>query len=125
MIRARCAMQSNRRRVMGAKSALGWGALGFLCVHLILDIGVVARHHDLHDPEFAQRLELLRTRLDEEPDRPLMLLIGSSRTVGSFRPEVLPPLETASGERPLVFNFSHLGVGPAMNLLEMRRLLRN
>jgi hypothetical protein len=117
-------MPYSRRRAAGAKAALAWGALGFFCAQLALDIAVVARHPELHDPEFGTRLALLRERLAEDPGRPPLLFLGSSRTVGSFLPEKLPPLRAASGERPLVFNFSHLGAGPGMNLLETRRLLR-
>jgi hypothetical protein len=118
-------MSYHRRRITGARTALAWGVFGFCCVQLALDVGVVARHPELQDPEYGARLALLRERLAESPDRPLLLLLGSSRTVGSFVPEKLPPLRAASGEPPLVFNFSHLGAGPGMNLLEMRRLLRN
>jgi hypothetical protein len=110
---------------MKARAALLWGVIGFFCVQAALDIAVVARHPELDDQEFAQRLEMLRQRQAEEPGRPLLLLLGSSRTVGSFLPEKLPPLRTATGERALPFNFSHLGAGPGMNGLELHRLLRN
>lgn len=118
-------MPYSRRRVTGARAALGWCALGFAFVQLTLDAGVVARHPELQDPEFAARLALLRRRVAEAPNRPVLLLLGSSRTVGSFVPEKLPPVRSASGEPALVFNFSHLGAGPGMNLVELRRLLRN
>ncbi len=117
-------MTSNRRRMKGARAALVCCLLGFAAIQLVLDVVVVARHPELQDAEFGARLALLRQRQAEEPGRPLLLFLGSSRTVGSFVPEKLPPLKDASQEQPLVFNFSHLGAGPGMNLLEMQRLLR-
>jgi hypothetical protein len=118
-------MSLPRRRVAKSRAALAWALLGFVGIQLALDVVVVARHPEVYDQEFGRRLALLRQRQAEEPGRPLMLLVGSSRTVMSFLPEKLPPLRTTSGEQALPFNFSHLGAGPAMNLLEVRRLLRN
>jgi Protein of unknown function (DUF1574) len=118
-------MSYHRRRNTKARLALFWAVLGFFGVQVALDVGVVARHPELDDPEFGRRLTMLRERMAEAPGRPLMLLLGSSRTEMNFQPELLPPLRTTSGEQPLVFNFSHLGAGPGMNLLELRRLLRN
>jgi hypothetical protein len=118
-------MKAGRRHVLGARATLGWGALAFLGFQMILNVAVVEQRIELQDLEFAQRLKMLRARIAENPHRPLLLMLGSSRTVASFMPEKLPPLQTASGEQPLVFNFSHLGAGPGMNLLELHRLLRN
>ena len=118
-------MLYSRRRVVGAKAVIGWTLLLFTGVQLALDVFVVPNHPELRDPEYGARLATLRERIAEEPNRPLCLMLGSSRVVGSFVPEKLPPVVAASGERPLVFNFSHLGAGPGMNLLEARRLLRD
>jgi hypothetical protein len=77
----------------------------------------------LYDPEYGSRLALLRDRHREARSRPLLLVIGSSRLLRSFRPELLPPLRTAGGERPLPFNFAHGGAGPVFNLMNLYRLL--
>jgi hypothetical protein len=114
---------AQNRRLPAAWAALAWAALAFVCVQAALDI-VVAQHPDIDDPEFYRRLELLQARRAEAPGRPLMLFLGSSRTETGFLPEKLPPLRTAAGDQPLVFNCSHLGAGPGMNLLMLRRLLR-
>src|SRR4051812_40711862 len=100
-------------------------AVAFVAVQFVLNVVVDGWHPGLYDSEYAVRLRTLRARVAEAPGRPLLLLVGSSRTEMNFLPEVLPPLHTASGETPLVFNFSHLGAGPVMNLLEVRRLLRD
>ena len=55
---------------------------------------------------------LLQARLTETPERPLLLMMGSSRTVMCFRPENLAELHTSAGAQVLPFNFSHLAAGP-------------
>jgi hypothetical protein len=107
-----------------ARAALVWGALAFVAIQLLLDVTVVARNPEIHDPEFAVRLKALRARLAEDPGRPLLMMVGSSRTQLAFMPERLPPLRTATGEQVLPFNFSHFMAGPVMNLQEVQRLLR-
>jgi hypothetical protein len=113
---------AHSRRLSAARASLAWAALAFVCVQAALDI-LVAQHPEIDDPEFYRRLELLQTRRAEQPDRPLMLFLGSSRIETGILPEKLPPLRTAAGEQPLVFNCSHLGAGPGMNLLMLRRVL--
>jgi hypothetical protein len=66
---------------------------------------------------------MLKERVAENPDRPLLLVVGSSRIGEGFEPELLPVLQNAWGERALPFNFSHLAAGPIMNLVNVRRVL--
>jgi hypothetical protein len=78
----------------------------------------------LYDPEAILRFRDLRKLHRDEPDRPMLLLFGSSRTTMSFRPEVLGKLGTGSGPEPLVYNFSHLGGTPAFSAMTLQRLLK-
>jgi hypothetical protein len=78
----------------------------------------------MYDPEYDARLSRLRARLAEQPDRPLLLMLGSSRTVMCFRPEILSLLRTDSGQPVLPFNFSHYGGNQAIQLMKLHRLLR-
>lgn len=107
-----------------ARARLGWLLLFIVvlhcAVHVILEVGQA----EAYDPEYQRRLSLLQERLAEDPDRPLLLVVGSSRIATAFRPETLPELWTADGELPLAFNFSHTGAGPLLNLMEVDRLLR-
>jgi hypothetical protein len=114
---------SGHRRIAGKKADVLWCLIGFLCAQLIMDVVVDRWHPELYDEEYGARLGMLKARLRETPGRPLMLAVGSSRLGLGFQPELLPPLQTPSGQRPLVFNFSHLAAGPVMNLMDMRRLL--
>ena len=77
------------------------------------------------DREYAVRRELLNQRIAENPDRPVLAVIGSSRIGTAFYPSVLPPIRDAGGREVLPFNYSHHGSGPRLNLLQMHRLLRD
>lgn len=93
---------------------------------LVIAVGATAavERHRLGaiDGEYAQRRELLRARQAEAPDRPLVLVAGSSRIVMGFAPEQFPPPTDADGRPVLVFNFSHYGAGPILTGVSLRRL---
>ncbi len=100
-----------------------WFGVFFVAAILVLD---VAKDHWplLYDTEYAVRLDLLRQRLAEAPERPLLLFVGSSRVGQGFHPEAMPEVRTADGQPVLAFTFSHLAGGPTMSLVQTRRLLR-
>jgi hypothetical protein len=104
--------------------ALLAGAIVFVAVQLLFTVVVDVWHPEVYDEEFGVRMGLLHARQTETPDRPLLLLMGSSRTVMNFRPELLPEMRTTTGTAVLPFNFSHLGAGPTMTLMEYHRLRR-
>jgi hypothetical protein len=110
-------------RRLNAKTTIAWGALFYLLSQLALNVYVDGWHPEQYDAEFAARLALLEARIAENPDAPLLLLVGSSRMTMNYLPEQLPPLYASDGRRALPFNFAHMGAGPGMNLLEVRRLL--
>lgn len=119
------AKQSPRRlQQPRARAALIWGLLFVVVLHLGLNISLDAWVPEIYDFEFENHITELRRRVQESPDRPVLVLIGSSRTMTSFRPEILTPLSSPTGAAPIVFNFSHFGAGPIMNLVETHRLLR-
>src|SRR5213075_1820404 len=78
---------------------------------------------DLRDPEFGHKLARLHARLEEQPGRPLVLVLGSSRTGVGLRPEVLHRFALPGGQPPIVFNFGLTASGPVMELLCLHRLL--
>ncbi len=77
----------------------------------------------MRDPEYGYRLTRLRAQQAATPDRPLFLILGSSRTLSGICPPALPPWPERAGVEPRVFNFSVLGAGPVRELLLLRRLL--
>jgi hypothetical protein len=98
---------------------LAWFAIGQLTLTVFLDV----RHPEVFDPEFSDHLAVLRRLPPDDPTRPLLLVLGSSRITTDFRPESLPPL-SAGGGQVIPFNLSHSGGGPLLNLLEMDRAFR-
>jgi hypothetical protein len=109
----------------GSNRCALWCALIVLGLSILATNGLVeGGRADLRDPEYARRIDLLRTRLQESIGRPLLLALGTSRCGEGFRPEVLPTLADRIGRSPLVFNFSHAGAGPVLEQLLLRRLLR-
>lgn len=118
------ARPSRRARLNSQTRACLLWMLGFFALaHIGMLIATQGDWPNLRDPEFGYKLSLLRKQREAEPDRPLLVLLGSSRTGQGMRPGVLPPLQTADGRTPFVFNFSQVGSGPLAELVTLCRLL--
>jgi hypothetical protein len=77
----------------------------------------------VRDPEYGRRSVQLHARLRENPGRPLVLVVGSSRTAMGVRPaewEAIRPNNPAHPD-PMIFNMAILGSGPMMELMALRR----
>lgn len=103
--------------------ALIWAFAGFLLLQGLLGLAI-EREPALRDPEFAEKLSRLRKQLAAEPERPLMLILGSSRSSCGLHPAdmVLPP--GAHSPPPLVFNFALTACGPIQQVELIERLRR-
>jgi hypothetical protein len=110
------------RTAVQSRKSLVAGLLFFIAAQALFNIVADTQHPGLYDPEYGIRLALLRARLAETPDHPLLVMIGSSRTAMCFKPELLAEMRTSDGTPMLPFNFCHLAAGPVMNVLEYRRL---
>jgi hypothetical protein len=99
------------------RSALWATVVLFVGVQLALAAFLTRVHPEMRDPEYGSLLNTLRARRAESPGRPLVLILGSSRSANLFRPS--PP----AGTEPLVFNFGTLWTGPVRELQMLRRLL--
>lgn len=111
-----------RLRARG-RAALAWGLAGFACVQIALALAVESWRPELRDPEYGHKLASLKKELADEPGRPLVVALGSSRLAMGLRPHDLPPCGPAGGPEPLVFNFALMGGGPTLDLLSLHRLL--
>ncbi|HEY7427454.1 MAG TPA: hypothetical protein VH682_24685 [Gemmataceae bacterium] len=111
------------RATARAKSALLWGVLVFLASQGVLAYTMNRVHPEIREPEYGHRLLRLREQKAAAPDRPLLLIVGSSRTLTGICPPSLPPWPAEAGPEPRVFNFSLLGSGPVRELMTLRRLL--
>jgi hypothetical protein len=102
--------------------------IGFAVAFLALSIGswlaIDYGWPQVRDPEYSRRVTRLRARMAEHPKRPVVVVIGSSRTAMGLRPgaweEARPEGDDSS---PLLFNMSLVGSGPVMELLCLRRMI--
>ena len=107
-----------------ARSALVWGIVALAVGHVAF-VGLAdCFAPEVYDPQYAARLARLRVARAEHPERPLLVLFGSSRTCQLFRPEQMAPLEAPDGRTVLPFNFSRTGGGPIYCRLAYGRLRR-
>lgn len=105
------------------RTTLAWGLLFYLSFQVVLLLITAYRLPELRDLEYASKLRRLRQRLAEEPGRPLIVILGSSRAGYGIRPEVVRDWRTLDGGSPIVFNFGMTGSGPILELLCLHRLL--
>ena len=78
---------------------------------------------DLRDPEYGRRIIQLRARITENPERPLVLVVGSSRTAMGVSPgewEKVRPNRAGTSD-PILFNLSLIGGGPILELITLLR----
>ena len=125
MTSERISSSRRRRLIAQTRACVLWGLGIFLTANLGMWIATQTFMPHLRDPEFGYKLNLLKRRMAAEPDRPLLVLLGSSRTGQGLRPGVMPDISTPDGRTPLVFNFSQVGSGPLSELVALRRLLRD
>ena len=105
-----------------ARATLICGLLAFIGLQLGLPMIAGSDNTAIRDPLFEIKLTKLRERLKEHPQRPLILVMGSSRPAAGIRPDLWQRLAT-SDRTPMVFNFAMAGVGPRQQLIYFRRIL--
>ncbi len=113
---------NKRQRNARARTMLSWGLLVFFGMAGAFTIVAGSISTELRDPEYNAKLSKLRERVTENPDRPLIVILGSSRSAAGMRPDVwqnLSPQEPS----PIVFNFAITGAGPRQHLIVLRRIL--
>lgn len=105
----------------GRRAAL-WGLLFFVCGQAALSVYLNGRRPELRDPAFGLRLQTLQKRLRENPGAPLVLVLGSSRTLNGLAPAHMSVDVDSGGPAPLVYNFAFAGAGSVRELMIYRRL---
>ena len=110
-----------RRR---ARGTLAWFAIAALVLNFAAFLVIDASGSNLRDPEYGRRLVSLKQRVTENPGRPLVLAIGSSRMSMGVRPAAWEEVRPNQRGRPdpLIFNLSLVGSGPLMELMCLRRI---
>jgi len=117
-------MSTARPPARRARAALLWGLVAFAAFQAGLVVALERWFPGLRDEEYARKLGRLRQRLAEAPERPLVLFMGTSRTLNGVIPSALGEGAPASGPAPLAFNFGHTAAGALKQQLLLLRLLR-
>lgn len=115
--------RKKQRWAAHARACFLWGLAFIVVAHVGMLIATQSIWPHLRDPEFGYMLSALLRQRAKEPDRPLLVLLGSSRTGRGVRPGVMPELRAVDGRSPLVFNFSHIASGSLAELVTLHRLL--
>jgi hypothetical protein len=106
-----------------ARAALRWSALFFAGWQVILTVWLECCLTGPQDGEHSTRLACLHARLEETPDRSLMLMVGSSRTMNGIQAERLGQSLRWRGRPVTAFNFGIPWAGPIRQLYYLRQLL--
>ena len=115
-----------RRRSSCWRSVLVWG----LACLVVGQASVIAflewRCPEFLDPKYGCRLLALRALREEQENRTLLLVLGSSRAEQGFRASLLARIgQTPASPIPLFYNLARGGSSPLLYLLTLRRLLGN
>ncbi len=95
----------------------------FVLFQLLIDWVVQRQRIELRDPEYGFKLPALKRGLGLYPDRPLLLILGSSRTEIGLIPSELHLVSPDGDKEPFVFNMAISGSGPILQLLCLKRIL--
>lgn len=110
-----------RRFIQQGRAYLLWGVAGFVGVQLVLGLLIDQAWPGVRDRVYADHLRQIRNLQAEQPDAPLVLALGSSRTMMGLQATRLRL--TVDGQPGLVYNCARPGCGPMFQLLTMQRLL--
>lgn len=110
-------LESARR----GRIAIACALTAYVALQLATNFAADFVYPGIRDPEYGRKLALLKAQLALFPERPLMLLLGSSRTAYGIRPECL--FDASAEQTPLIYNFGILGGGPLYELMYFQRLL--
>jgi hypothetical protein len=109
--------QSRRR---GARAAVLWAVAVAVLTNVALAVAVETVLPKLRDPEYGYRITPLHAHQQAHPDRPLVLMLGTSRVQNSIDPTAMGfPDQPGS---PLVFNFGQSAASPLRQWLLLQKL---
>jgi hypothetical protein len=117
----------SRRLQRGARTILIWGLLWYLLLHpvplLILHCTTEYPWQPIDVAIEARKWPRLRQLVDEAPERPLVVMLGSSRACWAFRAGDLDGMPDSDGQPLRVYNLGVAGTGPIYELFCLRDLL--
>jgi len=80
-------------------------------------------YHVYGDPEYSRKARALLAQRSRYPDRPLVVVLGSSRVAYGVDPQVWEAAGDSIGRRPMMLNMAMVGSGPIMQRLALQRIL--
>lgn len=112
-----------RRMQHSARSLLWWIPFWYAVAHVALLCWMDARWQPNRIRVEHDKWEQLQQRIAEAPDRPLVLMLGSSRTDWAFQAGRLSGLPGPQGKPLLAYNFGVPTTGPMHEALYLNDLL--
>jgi len=117
------ALARPRRMNQGARAVLLWGLLFYVLIQLAVFVVMDRWHPMLFDHVWFCKWGHFREWVAREADRPLVVMLGSSRTDDAFQARVLDG-RPGPGGRPLrAYNFGVPASGPMHEWLYLRDML--
>lgn len=120
---AGCMAATRYRAYSQPRAAIVWGIGWFIAGQVLLSVILEWHRPELRDPEFGLKVKYLHERVQEQPNRPLCLVLGSSRAALGFCPDILTEEGPETLRASCVFNAAITGSGPVRELACLRRLL--
>lgn len=104
-----------------AKRAVLSGLVAVIVLNLGMNVALDTVAPEWRDPEYGHRMKGLRRQAAAESSRPVVVLLGSSRTEMGMSPASLGLGDGPAS--PLTYNVSQAGCGPVGEVLNLKRLL--
>jgi hypothetical protein len=113
-------MARNVSRKSRNRRAVIWFVTGIVVWQLALAVAVDQWLPQVRDPEYAIKEKRLKEKMAEFPDRPIAVMLGSSRTAYGLNANLIGA--QPNNREPILFNFGLPGGGPIMQRICYDRL---
>ena len=110
-------------RTAKSRGAVWWWLVLFACGQLVLGVCLHRWNLELCDPVYGSRFRSLQNYVRKNPNRPLVLVLGTSRTMNGLRPTAMTLPATSPEPPPLIYNFAISGSGSVCIRLTYQRLI--
>jgi hypothetical protein len=114
----------SRRRLRMSRATLLWMLAIYAVAHLALAIGIDWWNPRMTDRVWVKKFKRLRELAREEPDRPLLVMLGSSRTEGEFDASRLNGLPGPDGKPLVAYNAGVPAAGFLHELMYLQEMLK-
>jgi hypothetical protein len=113
----------SRRLTRGGRAAVAWAVIFFAAAQIGLDFVIEHWRPTLAERVYRDKWDQLGRLRGDQPDRPLLVMLGSSRALGGFDAGRLDGLADPDGRPLLPYNFGVPMFGPVRALHSLREML--